>query len=54
MISFFAKVKIFIFRPKTMDYNPWFDFWSPKKVLRKVDHLKGNEKRNLMALLSVA
>ena len=21
---FFAKVKIFIFRPKTMDYSPWF------------------------------
>ena len=54
MQSLFAKVKIFIFRPKTMDYNPWFDFWSPKKVLRKVYHLKGNEKRNLMALVSVA
>ena len=54
MKSFFAKVKIFIFRLKTMDYNPWFDFWSPKKVLKKVYHLKGNGKRNLMALVSVA
>ena len=31
MKSFFAKVKIFIFRPKTMDYSPWFDFWESKK-----------------------
>ena len=27
---------------------------SPKKVLRKLCHLKENEKRNLMALVSVA
>ena len=33
MKSFWAKVKIFIFRPKTMDYNPWFDFWEFKKRL---------------------
>ena len=31
MKSFFDKVKIFIFRPKTMDYNPWFDFWESIK-----------------------
>ena len=31
-----AKVKIFIFRPKTMDYNPWFDFRNPKKVLIRI------------------
>ena len=37
-----------------MDYSPWFDFSESKKVLRKVCHLKGNEKRNLMALVSVA
>ena len=49
-----SKVKILRFWPKTMDYNPWFDFWSPKKVLRKVCHLKGNEMRYLMALVSVA
>ena len=30
VISFFAKVKIFRFWPKTMDYNPWFDFESKK------------------------
>ena len=34
MKSFSAKVKFFIFRPKTMDYNPWFDFWESEKVLR--------------------
>ena len=33
MKSFFAKVEIFIFRPKTMDYSPWFDFWESKKCL---------------------
>ena len=31
MKSFFAEVKIFIFRPKTMDYSPWFDFLESKK-----------------------
>ena len=35
MKSFFAEVKIFIFRPKTMDYSPWFDFWESKKSLEK-------------------
>ena len=54
MVSFFAKVKIFRFWPKTMDYNPWFDFWSPKKVSRKVCHSIENEKTILMALVSVA
>ena len=52
--TIFVEVKISIFRPKTMDYNPWFDFGSPENVLRKVYHLKGNEKRNLMVLVSVA
>ena len=54
MESCFAKVKIFIFRLKTMDYSPWFDFWSLQKVLSEVCHPKGNEKRNLMTLVSVA
>ena len=54
MISFKAKVKIFIFWPKTMDYNPWFDIWSPKKLLRKVCHTKLNKVKNLLALVSVA
>ena len=54
MVSFFAELKIFIFRPKTMDYSPWFRFWESEKVRRKVCHPKVIEKRNLMALLSVA
>ena len=33
--SFFAKVKIFRFWPKTMDYNPWFDFRRSKKNVEK-------------------
>ena len=35
MKSFPAKVKIFIFRSKTMDYSPWFDFWKSEKSLEK-------------------
>ena len=35
MKSFFAEVKIFIFRPKTMDYSPWFHFWEAKKSSEK-------------------
>ena len=31
MVSFLAEVKISIFRPKTMDYSPWFDFWQSVK-----------------------
>ena len=54
MVSFFAKVKFFRFRPKTMDYNPWFDFCSPKKVLRKACQLNVQEKINRMALISAA
>ena len=54
MQFFFAEVKIFRFWPKTMDYSPWFFSGSPKKVLRKVCHPTGNEKRNLKALVSVA
>ena len=33
--SLFAKVKIFIFWPKTMDYSPWFEFWESKKSSEK-------------------
>ena len=54
MVSFLAEVKFFRFWQKTMDYNPWFDFRSPEKVVRKVYHLNGYEKRNLMTLVSVA
>ena len=54
MELFFTEVKIFRFWTKTMDYSQVFFFGSPKKVLREVCHPKGNEKRNLMALVSVA
>ena len=52
--SFIAEVKIFRFWPKTMDYSPWFDFGSPKNVLRKTCQLNVYEKRNLMTLVSAA
>ena len=65
LVSHLAKVQIFRFRQNTMDYNK--AFW-PKlssffvvlllrkleKVLRKVCHSNGNQKRNLMAFVSVA
>ena len=54
MVSIFAKINFSVFRPKTMDYSPWFQFGSPKIVRRKVCHHKVIEKRNLMALVSVA
>ena len=54
MESLFDEVKIFRFWPKTMDYSPRGFFGSSKIVLRKVCHPKGNEKRHLMALVSVA
>ena len=42
-----AILLIFSFRPKTMDYSPWFGFWEPKNVLEKriprKEHLKGNK-----------
>ena len=54
MVSFFPDVKISRFWPKTMDYSQVFFLASLEKVLRKVCHSKGNEKRNLMTLISVA
>ena len=54
MISIFAKVKILSFWSKFMDYSPWFDFRSPKTILRKVCHSKELEKINLMVLVSVS
>ena len=36
MKSVFAKVKISIFRLKTMDYSPWFSFWESKKSLEEM------------------
>ena len=35
MESFLVEVKNFSFRPKTMDYSPWFDFWESKNSLEK-------------------
>ena len=54
LVSLFAKVKIFRFWPKTMDYNPWFDFGSPKKVVRKACQLNVLENIKLMVLVSAA
>ena len=51
---FIAEFKIFRFWPKTMDYSLWFDFQEHKKSMRKVFHLKGNGKINLMAPVLVA
>ena len=51
------KVKIFRFWPKTMDYKSithGLIFGGPKKVLRKACQLNVHEKRNLVALVSVA
>ena len=31
MAFFLDKVKFFRFRQKTMDYNPWFEFWESEK-----------------------
>ena len=33
--SFITEVKIFRFWQKTMDYNPWFDFWRSEKSVEK-------------------
>ena len=37
---FFAKVKIFIFSPRTMDYSPWFEFWESGKRFREKDVIR--------------
>ena len=44
MASFSAELKIFIFRPKTMDYSPWFDFWESEKSLEKSVPPESNRK----------
>ena len=35
MVAFLAEVKILRFWPKTMDYNPWFDFYESEKSWEK-------------------
>ena len=49
----FGRSQNFRFWQKTMDYNPW-TITHDKKVVRKVYYRNGCEKRNLMALVSVA
>ena len=51
LVSFFAKVKIFKFWPKTMHHGLILEV--PKK-LRKACQLNILEKRNLMVLVSAA
>ena len=54
MVSFVAKVKIFRFWPKTMDYSSWFVFLESEKSFEKSIPPYSKEKRNLIALVSVA
>ena len=35
MAFFFGEVKMYRFRPKTMDYSPWFEFWESCKSSEK-------------------
>ena len=53
MESFFAKLKISIFRPKTMDYSPWFDIWESEKISEKKIPYKRHLKSSRMAQISV-
>ena len=48
MASFFGEVKNSRFWPKTMDYNPWFDFWESEKSFEKIipPYRKRKEKSN--------
>ena len=50
----FAKIKIFIFRPKTMDYSPWFEFWESEKVCRKGYHQNEHLKASRMVQISAS
>ena len=57
MISFlksFGEVIVSSKLSETKGYSPGFFFCGPKKVLIKVNHFKVPEKRNTMALVSVA
>ena len=53
-IFFLPKSKFSDFGKKPWTITHGFVFLSPKKVLRKVYHLIGSEKRNLMTLVSAA
>ena len=57
MISFlksFGEVIVSSNLRETKGYSPGFFFAVRKKVVRKVNHFKVLEKRNLMALVSAA
>ena len=54
MGSLLAEVKISVFGKKPWTITHGFVFVSHKKVVRKVYYRNGCEKRNLMALVSVA
>ena len=54
MKPFFAEVKFSFLGQKPWTIVHGFVFGSLKKVLRKVYHLKGHEKRSLMDFVSVA
>ena len=49
-------IVVFLPKSKFSDFGqkPWFDFGRPKKVARKVWHSIENEKRKLIAFVSVA
>ena len=47
-----AILLLFSFRPKTMDYNPWFDFWEAKNVLENRIPLERASQGNKMAQIS--
>ena len=53
-ILFLLKSKFSIFCKKPWTITHGFVFWSPEKYLRKIYHLNGYEKRNLMTLVSAA
>ena len=53
-ILFLPKSKFSVFGKKPWTITHGFVFRSPEKDLRKVYHLNGYEKRNLMTLVSAA
>ena len=56
MESFLAKVKIFRFWPKTMEYNPWFDSSESKKSFERSipSYRKRREKSNGICFSRIA
>ena len=55
MKSFFAEVKFFVFRSKTMDYSPWFDFGGSKSFEKRMPSERSSqEEQNNANFSSVA